>query len=89
MFISFGAVQWDYAGMLFLCALIFTAVGQLGTKWLMRRMHGRSSIIIFAMAAILGCSAVVLGVQGGLVSRAAFLGHHAWDWGSVCGSSAH
>lgn len=39
VFISFGAVMWDYAAVLFAIALVFTAVGQLATKWIMRRMH--------------------------------------------------
>ncbi len=87
VFISFGAVQWDYAAALFALALVFTALGQMGTTWLLRRTHGRSSIIVFSMAAILGASAMVLGVQGALVSRQAFEAHIEWDWGSVCSES--
>lgn len=89
VFVGFGAVQWDYGAALFVVALTFTALGQLATKWIMARLGGRSSVIVFAMAAILGISAVLLGLQGMVDSRAAFAAHRAWDWGSVCGHGSH
>ncbi|GAB4818572.1 hypothetical protein N2152v2_005618 [Parachlorella kessleri] len=84
---SFGAVQWDYAAALFSCALLSTAIGQLATKHLVRQLGGRSSVIVYAMAAVLGASAVVLGVQGGMVTSEAFDQHIVWLWGSVCGTA--
>ena len=84
VFISFGAVMWDYAAVLFALALVFTAVGQLATRSIVRRMHGRSSIIVFAMAATLGCSAAVLGVQGVIAGWQAIRRHDAWQFGTIC-----
>ncbi len=82
--VSFGAVQWDYATALFGCSLVSTVAGQLATKHIIRRLHGRSSVIIFGMAAVLGASTLVLAVQGSFDSLAAFERHIAWAWGSVC-----
>ena len=73
---------------LFCFSLVGTALGQLGTMWLLARLRGRSSVVVFAMAAILGLSAAMLGVQGGGAAADAFRAGRAWAWGSICGSAS-
>lgn len=77
-------VQWDYGLALFSLALAATAVGHLATKRIIESSGGRSSVIVFVMAAVLGVSAVVLGVEGLTAGLAAFEQHRAWEWGSMC-----
>lgn len=87
VFISYGSVQWDYGAALFACGLLFTAAGQWTTMWVMRRLRGRASFIVFCMAAILGASAAALGVQAVGDTRHAFAEGAAWQWGSICGGA--
>ena len=48
-------------------------------------LQGRSSIIVFCMAAVLGASSLLLGAEGLAASHAAFQQGTAWAWGTVCG----
>jgi len=62
-FALYGMILWDYAAVLFVVGLIFTAIGQVVVFWLVEKL-GRSSIIIVVIAAILGTSTVMLAVNG-------------------------
>jgi uncharacterized membrane protein YfcA len=86
VFISFGAVQWDYAAMLFTMGLVSTAVGQLLVMWVNRHLRSRS-LLVFIMASVLGISSIALAVQGTQATAAAAARHDLWHFHGICGSN--
>lgn len=87
VFISFGAVQWDYAAALFALGLVCTAAGQLLVLWVNSHLRSRSLLVVI-MASVLGISAVVLAAQGVHVTRAAWQAGTQWAWHDICGRAA-
>jgi uncharacterized membrane protein YfcA len=61
-FYVFGLLVMDYALPCLVIGTLVTAVGQVGTNELIKRL-GRDSIIIFSVAAVVGVSAVLMGTH--------------------------
>lgn len=87
VFISFGAVQWDYALVLFALGVGSTAAGQLLVMWVSRHVRSRA-LLVAIMAVVLGASALALGAQGGAATAAAARHGELWQFHDVCGHSA-
>lgn len=83
VFISFGVVPWDYAGLLFGVGLVSTAAGQLAVLWVCRHLRSRS-LLVWLMAAVLGLSSVALAVQGVRSTAAAAAAHDLWHFHGIC-----
>jgi uncharacterized membrane protein YfcA len=62
-FALFGLLQKDYAIFFFTFGLIFTYVGQIVAENVIKRL-GRSSIVIFLIAAIITASTILMGIEG-------------------------
>ena len=86
VFVSFGAIRWDYGVIFLALGLAFTTAGQLLTFALKRRSSGRTNLIVVIMALVLGLSAVALAVQGVLLTIDAEQSASLWDWGKICTS---
>ncbi len=84
VFISFGAVQWDYAVVLFALGVGSTAAGQLLVMWVSRRLRSRA-LLVAIMAVVLGVSAAALAAQGGAATAAAARQGELWRFHDVCG----
>jgi len=63
-FALFGALDPQYAGVLFCAGLAGTCAGQLGLDWLLRRLGASQSLIVLLIAAVIGLSAAMMGVVG-------------------------
>jgi uncharacterized membrane protein YfcA len=87
VFISFGAVQWDYAAVLLVLGVVATAVGQLLVLWVNRHLRSRS-LLVAVMAAVLGVSSVALAVQGGRATVLAARAHELWHFHAICGTTS-
>ena len=84
VYISFGALQWDYGVVLFALGLIATSAGQLLVIWLRRHVRSRSLVVVI-MAVVLGVSTVALAVQGARDTAAAAAAGTLWRFHSICG----
>jgi len=62
-FALFGLLQKDYAMFFFTFGLIFTYIGQIVAENVIKRL-GRSSIVIFLIAAIILASTALMGIEG-------------------------
>jgi uncharacterized membrane protein YfcA len=87
VFISFGAVQWDYAAACFALGLVSTVAGQLAMMWVSRHLRSRS-LLVFLMAAVLGLSCLALAAQGWQATLAAAHSGALWQFHDVCGRAA-
>lgn len=63
-FALFGALDPQYAGVLFCAGLAGTCAGQLGLDWLLRRLGASQSLIVLLIAVVIGLSAAMMGVVG-------------------------
>merc|ERR1711865_844510 len=62
-FALFGLLQLDYSAFFFLLGLVFTYIGQKLSSWAISK-GGRSSIIIFIIAAIICASTILMTIEG-------------------------
>ena len=86
-FVSFGVLPTDYGAVLLLLGVAATAAGQLAMAAAMRLMR-RRSLVVLAMAALMGAAASVAVGQALLALRAAVDGGPGvlWRLHSVCES---
>jgi uncharacterized membrane protein YfcA len=78
-FVIFDLMIYDYAVWLFLIGFVFTSVGQYGLTYLMKK-YNRNSYIIFSIGAVVGLSAVLMGLQ----SVISFYTGRSGAGGSIC-----
>lgn len=64
-FYIFDLLIYDYAVWLFLIGFVFTSAGQYGLTYLMKKSN-RNSYIIFSIGAVVGLSAVLMGLQSAI-----------------------
>jgi len=79
---SFGNVAWDFAGVLVVLGLVFTSIGQYIVNGYVART-GRSSVIVFIIATIVGVSTLLMGYESGLLAYHD-IEHDKAGWGSLC-----
>lgn len=85
VYVSFGAVQWDYAAACFALGLLATVAGQLLAMWANRRLKSRS-LIVGGMAAVLGISMAALAAQAAAAGVAAARAGTLWQFRDICGA---
>lgn len=79
-FFVFGLLRMDYAVPCLMMGLGVTAIGQMGLSMLIKQL-GRDSLIIFSIAAVVGLSAVLMGLH----SVISIMGpNHAQEEASFC-----
>lgn len=83
VYISLGAVPFDYGVALAVLGLVCTAVGQGVVLWLAHR-HSSRSITVVVMALVMAVSVVILYLEGAAATRHAIHDHTLWDFGTVC-----
>lgn len=83
-FYIFDLLVYDYALWLFLIGFAFTSIGQFGLTYLMRK-YNRNSYIIFSIGAVVGLSAVLMGLQS-VISL--MWGKGGGSGGSICDAAA-
>jgi len=70
---AFDLIAWNFAAVLFPIGMIFTALGQVMVNGYIKRT-GRSSVIVFVIAGIVGLSTLLMGYQS-IVSSVDALEH--------------
>jgi len=78
-FVVFGLLRYDYAVMLFFVGIIFTAIGQVGVNYLVKK-YKRSSYIIMSIGAVVALSTLMMSLQ----SLMAFVNGTAGSGGGIC-----
>jgi uncharacterized membrane protein YfcA len=62
-FAVLGRIIWDYAGAYCVIGLVSAIVGQSILSYIVKK-YNKTSIIVFCIVAVLGCSVILLGVTG-------------------------
>lgn len=62
MFVAFGTLTWDYALFLFTIGLFFTAVGQFGVSYLVKK-YRRISLVSLSIGAVVAISTALMALQ--------------------------
>ena len=86
-FTLLGDIRPHYAGTLFVCGLAGTSVGQYALAVLMRRW-GRPSLITLTIAAVIGGSALIMGVTGVITLFYDLREGKSQGFRPLCGASA-
>jgi len=81
-FYIFDLLIYDYAVWLFIIGFLFTSVGQYGLSYLMKR-YNRNSYIIFSIGAVVGLSALLMGLQS-IISLFSGPGSGGKAGGAIC-----
>jgi hypothetical protein len=62
VYITFGGIKWDYAGVLMVTGFVVTVRGQLAAHHIIKTL-GRRSIVVIAMAVLLTVGAVIMAYE--------------------------
>jgi uncharacterized membrane protein YfcA len=62
-FAVLGRIIWDYAGVYCVIGFVSAIVGQSVLSYIVKK-YNKTSIIVFCIVAVLGCSVILLGVTG-------------------------